>query len=84
MILSLCIEMLFLNVISGIAAFGLSYRGFAGSIIQSYREIYLRTLRSTSLLCLIGLTVLLMILVLIVPVKLIKRYDPASLIREEE
>lgn len=83
-ILSLCLEMLSLNVISGIAAFGLSYRSFAGNIIQSYCEIYLRTLCTTSLLCLIGLTALLTILVLFVPVKLLKRYNPASLIKEEE
>lgn len=83
-ILSLCFEMLFLNIISGAAAFGLSYRSFAGNIIQSYRDIYLRTLCSTSLVCLIGLMMLLTILVLFVPVKLLKRYNPAVLIKEEE
>ncbi len=83
-ILSLCFEMLFLNIISGAIAFGSSYRSFAGNIIQSYREIYLKTLCSTSLMCLIGLMMLLTVLVLFVPVKLLKRYDPASLIKEEE
>lgn len=83
-ILSFCLEMLFLNIISGIIAFGLSYRSFAGNIIQSYREIYLRTLGSTSLVCLIGLMMLLTVMVLFVPVKLLKRYNPASLIKEEE
>lgn len=83
-ILSLCLEMLFLNIISGVAAFGLSYRSFVGNIIQSYREIYLRTLCSTSLVCLIGLMMLLTVLVIFVPVKLLKRYNPASLIKEEE
>ncbi len=82
--LSFCLEMLFLNIISGAAAFGLSYRSFAGNIIQSYREIYLRTLCSTSLMCLIGLMILLTVLVLLVPVKLLERYDPALLIKEEE
>jgi len=83
-ILSFCLEMLFLNIISGVIAFELSYRSFAGNIIQSYREIYLRTLCSASLLCLIGLMVLLTVLVLFVPVKLLNRYNPASLIKEEE
>ncbi len=82
--LSFCLEMLFLNIISGAAAFVLSYRSFAGNIIQSYREIYLRTLCSTSQVCLIGLMMLLTVLVLFVPVKLLNRYDPASLIKEEE
>ncbi len=83
-VLSLCLEMLFLNIISGAAAFGASYRSFAGNMIQSYRDIYLRTLCSTSLVCLIGLMMLLTVLVLFVPIKLLKRYDPASLIKEEE
>ncbi len=81
---SFCLEMLFLNIISGAVAFGLSYRSFAGNIIQSYREIYLKTLCSTSLMCLIGLMILLSVLVLFVPVKLLNRYDPALLIKEEE
>ncbi|MBD5129328.1 MAG: ABC transporter permease [Ruminococcaceae bacterium] len=83
-ILSLGLEMIFLNVISGIIAFVLSYRSFAGNIIRSYREIYLRTLCSGSLLCSIGLALILTILVLFVPIKLLGRYDPASLIKEEE
>lgn len=81
---SLCLEMLFLNLISGIIGFALSYRGFAGNIIDIYREYYLKTLCTTSLLCIIGLIVILVMLILLVPVKLLKRYDPAVLIKEEE
>lgn len=83
-IFSLCGEMLFLNLVSGIIAFILCYHSFVGDIIDSYRDIYLRTLCSTSLLCLIGLVIVLMVLVLFIPVKLLKQYDPAVLIKEEE
>ena len=84
-IFSLCGEMLFLNLVSGIIAFIFCYRSFAENIIGSYhRDIYLRTLCSTSLLCLIGLVIVLMVLVLFIPVKLLKQYDPAVLIKEEE
>lgn len=83
-IFSLCGEMFLLDVISGITAFIFSYRSFAGNIIDSFRDIYLRTLCSFSLLCLIGLVIVLMVLVLFIPVKLLKRYDPAVLIKEEE
>lgn len=83
-IFSLCGEMLFLNLVSGVIAFIFCYRSFAGNIIDSYRDIYLRTLCSTSLLCLIGLVIVLMVLVLFIPVKLLKQYDPAILIKEEE
>lgn len=81
---SLCLEMLFLNLISGTIAFALSYRSFAGNIIDSYREYYLKTLCTTSLLCVIGLIIFLALLIIPVPVRLLKRYDPAALIKEEE
>ena len=83
-IISLCLEIFLLNIISGIIAFGLSYRSFADNIIQSYREIYLRTLCSISLPLLIGLIAILIAMVLIIPIKLLKQYDPCVLIKEEE
>lgn len=83
-IFSLCAEMVLLNLVSGIIAFIFSYRIFAGNIIGSFRDIYLRTLCSFSLLCLIGLVIILMTLVLFIPIKLLEMYDPAVLIKEEE
>lgn len=83
-IFSLCGEMFLLNLVSGIIAFIFSYHSFAGNIIDSFRDIYLKTLCSFSLLCLIGLLIVLMALVLFIPVKLLKRYDPAVLVKEEE
>lgn len=83
-IISACIEMLILNLISASGAFALSYRSFAGNIIQSYRDIYLRTLCTMSLYILVILIIVFMAVTLTIPLNLLRRYNPAELIKEED
>lgn len=83
-ILSLGIELLLLNSVSGIIGFAAAYRNYADDIIESIRDVNLRTLCTSSLPCLIALIIACAALVLFIPAVLLKRYDPAVLIKEEE
>lgn len=81
---SLCAETLILNVVAGIIAFSYSYFSYSHSTISSFREIYLKTLCSTSLFGLIILILFLATIVLFIPVVILARYNPVELIKEEE
>lgn len=83
-ILSLGIELLLLNLVSGVIGFAAAYRNYADDIIESIRDVNLRTLCTSSLPCLIALIIACAALVLFIPAVLLKRYDPAVLIKEEE
>lgn len=83
-ILSLGAELLLLDLLSGIIGFAAAYRSFSSNIIDSIRDINLRTLVCRSLPCLLILVVICAALVLMIPAVMLKRYDPAVLIREEE
>ena len=82
-ILSLCFEILILNVIAGAIAFTYSYFKYANSLISSFQEIYIKTLCSTSLIGLIVLIIFLVAIVLLIPVVILARYNPAELVKEE-
>lgn len=83
-ILSLGVELLLLNSVSGIIGFAAAYRNYADDIIESIRDVNLRTLCTSSLPCLIALVIACAALVLFIPAVLLKQYDPAVLIKEEE
>lgn len=82
-ILSLCFEILILNAIAGAVAFTYSYFKYANSLISSFQEIYIKTLCSTSLIGLIVLILFLAAIVLLIPVVILARYNPAELVKEE-
>lgn len=77
----LCLEILLLNLIAGGIAFIFGYLNYAGEIISIYREVYLKTLCTTSLAALILLILFLTALILFIPVVILKRYNPAILIK---
>lgn len=81
---SLCMEMVILNVISGGFAFAYTYFNYAGSTIDSFREIYIHTLCSSSLIGLIVLASFLTVIVLLIPVIILRQYKPVELIKEDE
>lgn len=83
-ILSLCLEILMINVIAGAVAFTYSYFNYANTIISSFQDIYIKTLCSTSLIGLIGLIILLTSLVLLIPIAILTRYTPVELVKEED
>lgn len=83
-IFSLCMEMLILNVIAGGVSFVYSYHSLSGSSISSFREIYVNTLCSYSLTGLILLVFFLATIVLLIPVIILNRYNPAELIKEDD
>lgn len=83
-ILSLCSEILILNVIAGVIAFVYSYFNYKNTAISSFQEIYIKTLCSTSLIELILLILFLVAVVLLIPVTILARYNPVELIKEED
>ncbi|MCM1275690.1 MAG: ABC transporter permease [Lachnospiraceae bacterium] len=83
-IFSLGIELFLLNLISGIIGFAAAYHSFLGNMIDSIRDINLRTLVQSSLPCLLIPIIFSVILVILIPAMLLRRYDPAILVKEEE
>lgn len=82
-IISLCLEVLILNLIAGIIAFTYSYFNYRNSTISSFQEIYIKTLCSASLTGLILLMYILAVIVLLIPITILSRYNPIQLIKEE-
>ena len=82
-IFSLCAEVLILNVIGDVIAFMYSYFSYMNTVISSFREIYIKTLCSTSLIGLILFLLFLVAVVLLIPVTILAQYNPIELIREE-
>lgn len=83
-IVSLCLEILILNIVSGIIAFSYTYFNYSKSTISSFQDIYIRTLCTTSLIGLIMIIILLVVMVLFIPVVILARYNPVELIKEED
>lgn len=83
-IFSLCVEIVILNVIAGVISFAYSYHNFSSSSIKSFREIYINTLCSYSIIGLILLVIFLTVIVLLIPVIILNRYNPAELIKEDD
>lgn len=83
-IFSLGIELLSLNSVSGIIGFAAAYHSYSGYIIKSLRDINLRTLCQSSLPCLTVPIIFSTVSVILIPAVLLKRYDPAVLVKEEE
>lgn len=83
-ILSLCAEFLLLNLIAGAVGYVLSYRIYDDNVIRILREIDQRTLTVSAMPMLIVIMIFLTLLVILIPAILLKRYDPAVLIKEDE
>ena len=83
-IISLLTETVVLNIIAGTVAMVFVYHRFSSSIVSDFQAIYLRTLCNGSLLALIGLIVIFVAVVLIIPLLILSRYEPANLIKEDE
>ncbi|MBD5466487.1 MAG: ABC transporter permease [Lachnospiraceae bacterium] len=83
-IILLCSEILIINIVAGIIAFLYSYYNYAKSTIDSFQDIYIRTLCSDSLFGLIVIVFVLVGTVLFIPVIILSRYNPAELIKEED
>lgn len=82
-ILSLISEVIILEIISSIIAFGTLYLKKLSS--QSiFNEVYLQTLSGFSILYLIFLLVVVCFLILLLPLVIVNRYEPSDLIKGSE
>lgn len=83
-ILSLGLELLLLDMISGVIGFAAAYRSYSKIVVKSIRDVNFKTLCTSSPACLIALIIVCAALVLSIPAVLLKRFDPAVLIKEGE
>ncbi len=83
-IFSFCFEIILINIIAAVIAFIFTYYTFVSSTMNSFSEILLKTLVSTSLVYLIILALLLVAIVLAIPMFILNKYNPVELIKEEE